>query len=191
MSKVIISGEIKDQFCGSPIEMFKKAVEISKEESFEIRTNNTQVIEILEILCGEKNIEYYIIQNDQLYKQNDVQNLYDYIGSIFHIINSIRFSIQLNGRGSNCYTQIKNEIKDYEDKFEQIPFTEISPSKFKKYTEKMPVLHEVEAYQADKKMIIDTALGRRRVSKGEWIIKRKNGKYDVMDDDFFRKKFEV
>ena len=60
MTKKIICGEIREDFMDTPINIFKKAVELSKIDSFTVKTNNPQLVEALEVLCGEKKILFLL-----------------------------------------------------------------------------------------------------------------------------------
>lgn len=92
MSKKIFIGEIdKESYYGTPIEMFKKAVELYKLDEFSISTNNPQFIETLEVLCGEENIKVFLKLNGE-YKYVSVLTAYNYLGELYNTIDAMRIA---------------------------------------------------------------------------------------------------
>lgn len=95
--KEIIVGEVAETIWGTPIYLFEEAIRLSKEENFSIRTNNPQFIETLEVLVGEENMDIYIKLSGELNKVN-FHTAYNYLGDLYHVINSIRFRSDLGSK---------------------------------------------------------------------------------------------
>lgn len=122
MSKKIIFGEIEEDFHGTPIELFKKAIELSKLDEFIVHTNNPQFIETLEVLCGADNITTIIKLDYEYIEIDDIYAVYNYVGDLYDVLNSIRFTIDLmdddSGRDDEfIYKRLEEEIKEYELKY--------------------------------------------------------------------------
>lgn len=120
--KEIFIGEIEESLTGTPIERFKKAFEIYKDD-FKVYTNDVLFLETLEVLCGEDNINVYLCLNDK-YEEITCMEAYEYVGDIYSILNRIRFSKELK-QDLGEFTEfninsIKLEIKDYEKKFNEL-----------------------------------------------------------------------
>lgn len=121
MTNKIFVGEVEEQYFGTPIDIFKEAIGLytKRNEDFEVYTNNPQFVEALEVLCGENNIDIYIILDGVNYEVS-FQKAYDYLGDVYDIINSIRFSKTLKEEEDDYYSDITlvfNDIKEYEDKW--------------------------------------------------------------------------
>ena len=99
--KKIIIGEIKEQYNNTPINIFKKAVEISKQHSFEVHTNNPQLVEALEVLCGEDNINIFLKRENSELEEMNILEAYDYLGDVYDIIDYLR-----------CYKLLEENIND-------------------------------------------------------------------------------
>lgn len=112
--KIIIGDFTEETIRGTPSDVFKNAIRLSKEKEFEIHTNNPQLIEALELLCGEENIEVFLSQNDKMKKISFIE-AYNYLGDIYDIINYMRFTKDLDGEIS--YSIIDEEIREYDDKW--------------------------------------------------------------------------
>lgn len=116
MSKRIIVGEIaKESYYGTPIEMFERAITLSKRDSFEICTNNPQFLEALEVLCGEKNIEVYLKISGE-YKYVDVITAYNYLGDLYDTIDSIRALYTLDDKSAED-DFLNKEMRRYNEKY--------------------------------------------------------------------------
>ena len=111
MKKIIIGVFTEETIRGTPSEVFKNAVRLSKEkDDFEIYTNNPQLVEALELLCGEENIEVFLNQ-----KQISFIEAYRYLGEIYDIINHMRLARNLDDEIS--YEIIDKEIKEYDKRW--------------------------------------------------------------------------
>ena len=111
--KEIHIGDIDECFNGNPLENFKEALELSKQDDFYVQTNNAQVIEALEVLCGEKNIKICL----RLYgKITEIKFItaYNYIGDFYDIIDCIRLSHIF---GDKINDMIDDFVEEYEDKY--------------------------------------------------------------------------
>lgn len=116
MSKRIIIGEIAEEsYYGTPIEMFEKAIELSKLDSFEVSTNNPQFLEALEVLCKEENLDVYFKVGLFEDIPISIETAYDYLGDIYLIINSIR-SIMMS-KGSVGENYLNEKIKEYKEEW--------------------------------------------------------------------------
>ena len=112
MSKQIFVGEIKkESFYGTPIEMFKNAVSLSKCDKFSISTNNPQFLEALEVLCGEDNIDVFLILNEE-YRHVNVVTAYNYLGELYDTIDAMRIA-RMRG------TDIDDVLDVYVDKYNE------------------------------------------------------------------------
>ena len=87
--KSIIVGEISEDYYSTPIYIFKKAIELSKQDEFQVHTNNPQLVEALEVLCGEDNVKVYLTLNG-LCKRITFLEAYNYLGDVYDIIDRIR-----------------------------------------------------------------------------------------------------
>lgn len=174
MKKKIIVGEIEEEFQGTPLHVFKKAMKISEFDDFIIHTNNPQVVETLEVLCGEANIEYYIKQDGDLFQQYDVRKIYNYIGDIYDIIDGLRLDREFDNEITE--ETINEEILEYEIKhnYKDIKDT-IEEDKFEKYEVIPPEPVFVDAYKTDKTIILNTSIGNEIVPKGDYVIRKENG----------------
>lgn len=115
-SKTIIIGEIeKETVTGTPIEVFQKAVELSKKDSFVVYTNNPQLIEALEVLCGIKNVDVMFLKDYKLFKISFLK-AYNYIGDIYDIIDSIRFCKEMDIFNPKSITK---DIEFYNEKYKK------------------------------------------------------------------------
>lgn len=121
MNKIIIIGSINESFKGTPSQLFKRAVELSKQEDFVVYTNNPQFVEALEVLCGANNVKIYIHLEGK-YIEVDFFTAYNYLGDIYDTINAIRFKKQIKHVDEddipfNDYEFLENEINEYEEKY--------------------------------------------------------------------------
>lgn len=124
ITKHIVIGDIIDNKCNNctPIEIFEKAVKLSKQKNFTVYTNNPQFVEALEVLCGENNIEIFR-RIDGRDIEIDFQTAYNYLGDVYDIINCLRFDkqLKLGHDEDNCYYDewetIEKEIIDYKRKW--------------------------------------------------------------------------
>lgn len=113
--KIIIGNIGRESFQGTPIELFEKAIELSKLDSFEVSTNNPQFLEALEVLCKEENLDVYL--NVGLFEDIPItiDTAYDYLGDIYSIINYIRAIMITKGSVGENY--LNNKIKEYKEKW--------------------------------------------------------------------------
>ena len=113
--KIFIGNIDGESFQGTPIELFEKAIELSKLDSFEVSTNNPQFLEALEVLCKEENLNVYLkvslFENIPI----SISTAYDYLGDIYSIINSIRALMMFNGNVGENY--LNEKIKEYKEKW--------------------------------------------------------------------------
>lgn len=195
MSKSIVCGEINrhDEWFGTPLELFKRAIVLSKKDNFCVKTNNAQVIEILEVLCGEQNIDFYICFNGINVKQDDVIDVYNYLGDLYNAVNSLRFQIELGDEVTD--EDIEREIAEYEAKHEYYSekTNPIIEDNFKEYIEILPEPKRIQAYQTDKIAVYKGRWGSVEVAQpGDWIIKYPDGeiarssslgRYKEVEDD--------
>lgn len=114
MKKIIIGNFTEETIRGTPVNVFKNAVRLSEEKEFEIYTNNPQLVEALELLCGEENIEVFLSQNSKIRKISFLE-AYQYLGELYNIINYMRLARNLDDEIS--YEIIDKEIKEYDDKW--------------------------------------------------------------------------
>lgn len=112
--KIIIGDFTEETIRGTPSDVFKNAVRLSEEREFEVYTNNPQLVEALELLCGEENVEVFLSQNDKI-REISFLEAYNYLGDIYDIINYMRFARDLDNEIS--YSTIDQEIKEYDDKW--------------------------------------------------------------------------
>lgn len=184
MAKEIICGEIHETIMDTPINVFKKALELSKEEDFSIETNNPQFVEALEVLCGEENIDYYFFLNGEFIKEESVKQVYDYLGEVYNIINTIRFCDDIDCPADE--ESILEEIKEYEMKHDYLSEKghPVEMDQFKDY-EEIVKPRKIQAYQTNKTVVFVDDLGNRRVAnKGDWIVKYSDGSFGAMGDIF-------
>lgn len=160
----------------TPINIFKKAVELSKTDSFTVETNNPQLVEALEVLCGEKNIVFIIRSGGENYQQDTAMAVYEYLGDVYDIINSLRFQQELDMQITDkC---IEDEINEYEAKhqFACEKLNHVIESNFKKYEEILPPPKQIEAYRTDKIAVFHDFFGNKRIAKrGDWITRDGDG----------------
>lgn len=122
MSRKIICGEITNKreyiWLDTPIEIFRKAVSFRLLDDFTVYTNNPQLVEALEVLCGEDNVSIYIKLNGKC-TEVSFSEAYHYLGDVYDIINRIRFHQEiLEDFGEVCdFDYYQNQIKEYEDKW--------------------------------------------------------------------------
>ena len=121
-NKIIIIGNIWERYIGyTPIEVFEEAIKLSQQKGFLIHTNNAQLIEALEVLCGEKNINIYLkIKKKE--KKINILTAYNYLGNIYDIIDEIRGKNIAQQRDSferNYPNEqwLKKKIKEYRKKY--------------------------------------------------------------------------
>lgn len=119
----IICGEIvgNETFSGTPIECFKEAVRLSKQDGFTVLTNDAMFIEALEVLCGEENIDVYLFLNG-VFKKVSFLYAYNYLGDVYDIIDKIRGrNIALHVEGEDFKSVdnsfIDKEITNYVEKY--------------------------------------------------------------------------
>lgn len=116
--KSIIIGNVREEFYDSPIRMFEMAVRLSKQNDFTVRSNNAQFIEALEVLNGEENVIVCVqtYHNPSKLVEISFQEAYNYLGDVYDIINTIRFTKEI------CDDKLSdddliNEIKEYREKW--------------------------------------------------------------------------
>lgn len=178
MSKNIICGEINsdDEWIGAPIDLFKKAVLLSKMDTFCIKTNNPQLVEAIEVLCGKNNINFYIYIDGKYYKQDRVESIYDYLGDVYGILNSLRLELEFEEDITD--EVILKEIAEYELKHQFIDEEthSIDEEKFKPYVEILREPERIEAYQIDEPVVYENRYHHKRIAQsGDWIIKYSDG----------------
>lgn len=184
MTKTIVCGEIAEEMFGTPIEIFKEAVKYAKKDEFYIETNNPQFIEAVEVLCGEDNIEFYIYIEGQYCKQDRAMDIYNYLGDVYDIINSLRFAIDIGKDFGDTITDddIEKEINEYELKYRYHAEEEckLDESQFEHYEEVLREPKCIEAYQTDKPVVIRNCFNKKRVAEaGDWVIRYPDGNLDV------------
>lgn len=184
MSKRIICGDIKEEIFGTPINIFRDAIKAAKADEFCIETNNPQFIEAVEVLCGEENIEFYIYIDGQYCKQDRAMDVYNYLGDVYDIINSLRFAIDIGEDFGDTITDddIEKEINEYELKhrYHSEEDCKVDESRFEKYEEIMRDPKIIEAYQTDTPVVFRTTFGGKRVAEaGDWVIRYSNGDLDT------------
>ena len=189
MDRQIICGEIEETLTGTPIEIFKKAVKLSKIENFRIKTNNPQFIEALEVLCGEENIRYFIYMNNEYCEQERAMDIYNYLGDVYDIINSLRFQRDLADEFDDSFTfdddKIQEEIDEYEIKhqYHAEELHQIDESKFKEYEEIQEPPKHIKAYKTDKPVVFRNKWGIKRVANvGDWIVQYNDGDLTIGSD---------
>lgn len=115
MTKKIIIGHIHECYhYEPPIKTFEKAYQLSKQDDFEIYTNNPQLIEALEVLCGAENIEIYMWLKHKITKISETV-AYDYLCDVYEIIDFLRGYSLANGKVTD--ELINQKIKEYEEKY--------------------------------------------------------------------------
>lgn len=176
--KNIVCGEIDtdDEWIGAPIDVFKKAVLLSKRDSFCVKTNNPQLVETIEVLCGEDNINFYIYIDGKYYKEEDVYAIYNYLGDVYDILNVLRMERDLNEDISDEI--ILQEIAEYELKhqyFDEETYS-FDEEKFKLYIEILREPKHIEAYQTNEPVVYEDRYHKKVVAQsGDWIIKYPDG----------------
>lgn len=116
--RIIWVGEIEDDCCSNltPLEWFKLGLDYFKKEEFSINTNNPQLIELLEVLCGEENIEINIILNNECTEVSFL-TAYNYLGDFYDTIDSLRlfksFEIRTDGI-------VERDVNEYIEKYGSI-----------------------------------------------------------------------
>lgn len=112
--KRIIIGEITETKIDTPINIFEWGLELAEQDEFDIQTNNAQLIELLELMCGEDNLECYIRLDSDYYKTN-LLSAYNYIGELYDTIDSMRCcKILEDGINMNM---IYEDLKEYKEKY--------------------------------------------------------------------------
>ena len=125
MSKKVFVGDIgRESYIGlTPIQLFEKAVELSKLDEFSISTNNPQFLEAIEVLCGKENVKVFIKFGLE-YTHVNFYQAYNYLGDVYDIINTLRVKVELlecTKRGSKeLDAVIEKEIKEYNDKWSNV-----------------------------------------------------------------------
>lgn len=176
----IICGDIEEEIFGTPINIFKDAIKIATADEFCIKTNNPQFIEAVEVLCGEENIDFYIYIDGQYCKQDKAMDVYNYLGDVYEIINSIRFISDLGDTISD--KKLNKEINEYELKhtYHAEEKCKVDESRFEKYEEIMRDPKIIEAYQTDTPVVFRNSFGYKRVAEaGDWVIRYSDGNLDV------------
>ncbi len=176
----IICGDIKEEIFGTPINIFRDAIKAAKADEFCIETNNPQFIEAVEVLCGEENIDFYIYIDGQYCKQDRAMDVYNYLGDVYEIINSIRFISDLGDSISD--KKLDKEIHEYELKhtYHAEEKCKVDESRFEKYEEIMRDPKLIEAYQTDTPVVFRNSFGYKRVAEaGDWVIRYSDGNLDV------------
>lgn len=192
MDRQIICGEIEETFTDTPIEIFKKAVQLSAIENWTVKTNNPQLVEALEVLCSEETIKYFIYLNGEYCEQERAMDIYNYLGDVYDIINSLRaqrnladdFDIPLNKE------YIQKEIDEYEIKhqYHSEELHPINEDKFEEYEEIQEPPKHIQAYKANEPIVFRDKWGHKRVAEiGDWIIKYSDGSMSVYKDSLIKK----
>lgn len=195
MVKKIICGEIDEATIkGTPIEVFKFAIELAKRDDFIVETNNPQLVEALEVLCGEKNIDFYISMNGELIKEESVVKIYNYLGDIYNIINQIRFirdledDFDLEAKEED----ILDDIREYEVAHQYCSEEKhpVDMSKFKDYEEDIEP-KRLKAYKTDKTVVFSNRFGKKVVAnEGDWIVQYPNGELSLYYGADFSKNYK-
>lgn len=119
--KIIWIGDIKeDDFAHlNPIDAFEKAYQLTKIKEFNIETNNAQVIELIEVICGEDNIAIYLNLKGK-YCQIPVRIAYQYLGKLFEIITHIRIEKEfgLDTSDKEMDKEIHEKLEEYYMEYE-------------------------------------------------------------------------
>lgn len=112
--KTIFIGEVEESFQDTPIDIFKWAIRLSREDKFIVRTNNPQLVEALEVLCGEANVDVYLKLDFKTVKVSFI-TAYNYLGDIYDTIDAIRIK---KGVGEDVTDEwINKEIQEYKNKY--------------------------------------------------------------------------
>ena len=118
--KNIYIGEIgEESYTDTPIEIFKIATVLAKQDDFDVFTNNPQFVEALEVLCGEDDISVYLLL-DGKYEELDFFQAYNYLGDVYDIINALRFHVEILDDYNHGYEDedfIEDSIIEYEEKW--------------------------------------------------------------------------
>lgn len=119
--KKIIIGNVKEDFSDTPINIFKKAIELSKQDKFILHTNNPLLVEAIEILCGEENITILLKHKYLHLEELDCIEAYNYLGDVYDILNGMRFLKEIKSDFDDDYElsdeYLEKEIKEYEEKW--------------------------------------------------------------------------
>ena len=113
---MIVVGDIKEDFLGTPIEVFEKAIDLSKEKNFCLHTNDAMFVEALEVLCGEKNISIFIKRGEK-YTEVSFLVAYNYLGDVYDYVDKIR-GIKI-ARGKITDDFLSKCVKDYEERWKK------------------------------------------------------------------------
>lgn len=192
MDRQIICGEIEETFTDTPIEIFKKAVQLSAIENWTIKTNNPQLVEALEVLCGEETIRYFIYLDGEYCEQEKAMDIYNYLGDVYDIINSLRFQRELDDDFDILSKEeyIQKEINEYEIKhqYQSEELHPVNEDKFEEYEEIQELPKHIQAYKADEPVVFRDTWGHKRVAEiGDWIIKYSDGSMSVHKDSLIDK----
>ena len=115
--KKIFVGDIRESFSGTPLQIFRQAIELSKLDSFCVFTNNPQFVEALEVLCGEENVDVFLRLHGETVEVSFLV-AYDYLGNFYNIIDFIRISKSMNS--IDTLSHVENKIKKYEKKYVEL-----------------------------------------------------------------------
>lgn len=194
MVKKIICGEIDEEIKGTPIEIFKFAIELAKRDDFIVETNNPQLVEALEVLCGEENIDFYVSMDGELVKEESVRKVYNYLGDVYNIINHIRFVRDLESDFDldDNEEDISNYIREYELAHQYCSEKKhpVDMDKFKNYEEDIKP-KQLKAYQTDKPVVFSNRLSKKIVAQeGDWIIQYPDGELSLYHGEDFLKRYK-
>lgn len=192
MDRQIICGEIEETFTDTPIEIFKKAVQLSAIENWTIKTNNPQLVETLEVLCGEETIRYFIYLDGEYCEQEKAMDIYNYLGDVYDIINSLRFQRQLDDDFDVLSKKeyIQEEIDEYEMKhqYHSEQSHPVDEDRFEEYEEIQEPPEHIQAYKADKPVVFRDKWGHKRVAEiGDWIVKQSDDSLSVYTDSLIKR----
>ena len=116
--KKIIIGEINNEsFHGTPIDIFKWAILLSKQDVFIVYTNNPQLVEALEVLCGEDNVDVYLKLHFK-YTKLSFWEAYNYLGDVYDFIDYIRGMRYVGGKITD--NDLYKQINEYNEKYLEI-----------------------------------------------------------------------
>lgn len=111
--KIIVIGDIiEPSFVQTPIKVFKKAYDLSKQEEWVVFTNNPQFVEALEVLNDD--VKIYLRLNGRE-EEIDVIEAYDFLGDVYDIIRSIKIRKELEVDITDEW--IEHQTKEYDMRY--------------------------------------------------------------------------
>lgn len=115
-SKIIVIGDIiEPSFVQTPIKVFKKAYDLSKQEEWVVFTNNPQFVEVLEVLNDD--VKIYLRLNGRE-EEIDVIEAYDFLGDVYDIIRRIKIKKDLDEDVTDKW--IEHQIKEYNMRYMEL-----------------------------------------------------------------------